>query len=297
MRKTSAIVFEEISESLGFKARIDTLRSIPGGGTFRTYRLETAERPLFIKVHTDRHSAVFLEESRSLNAIAATGCVPVPRVLGHGNSGDISWLVLEWLSLSAGDERSGALLGTKLASLHKVTSTSYGWEATNFIGASEQSNGLSNDWTVFFLEQRLKPQIRMLRKRNIDDNLLMLMDRVLDAVPILLAGHRPEPSLLHGDLWGGNWSKLPDGDPVIFDPASYWGDRETDLAMTFLFGGFPTSFYAAYEEAWPLPDGWLQRRSLYQLYHVLNHANLFGGSYIAQASAMIREICEEAGAL
>ena len=295
MQEMSTIIFNEICKSLGFEDQIHAITPIAGGDTCRVYRLETGELSLFVKLRAKHDSTVFSEESRSLNAIAATGCVPVPQVLGHGSLGDVSWLALEWLSLNAGDERCGALLGLKLAELHKVTSDSYGWEASNFIGANRQSNSVSKDWTTFFVEQRLKPQIRMLRLRNIDNDLSMSLGRVLDATTTLLARHCPEPSMLHGDMWGGNWARLSNGDPVIFDPASYWGDRETDLAMTALFGGFPATFYAAYDEAWPLPKGWVQRRPVYQLYHVLNHVTLFGGSYVSQASTMVREICEEAG--
>ena len=119
---------------------------------------------------------------------------------------------------------------------------------------------------------------------------MLIYSRYLKIILELLAGHQPQPSLVHGDLWSGNASVTVDGEPIIFDPATYWGDREVDIAMTELFGGFPTTFYRGYNEAWPLDDGYKQRKTLYNLYHVLNHFNLFGGGYASQAEKMIQQL-------
>lgn len=160
-----------------------------------------------------------------------------------------------------------------LAAVHGTTSERFGWASDNWIGLAPQENGWSDDWADFFLEKRLKPQAA---KCGLSGH--------LPDVRRILEGHRPEASLLHGDLWSGNAGFTPDG-PVIFDPAVYYGDREADLAMTELFGGFPAQFYSAYG---PLPDGYQVRKHLYNLYHLLNHLNLFGTGYRAQVEATLR---------
>jgi protein-ribulosamine 3-kinase len=183
-------------------------------------------------------------------------------------------LVLEYLSLGA--RADWAAMARMLAKVHRSTSDRFGWQTDNWIGLPPQTNGWSDDWAAFFLEKRLQPQAAKCG--------------LLDALPdvrALLGGHRPRPSLLHGDLWSGNAGFTPEG-PVIFDPAVYYGDREADLAMTALFGGFPGAFYAAYEAEWPLPDGYELRKNLYNLYHLLNHLNLFGSGYLGQVNATLR---------
>ena len=178
--------------------------------------------------------------------------------------------------------------GTRaLAALHRHTAAGFGWNRDNTIGTTPQQNRWTADWAEFFRDRRIAPQLALAATnghglRSQDDG-----SRLLDAIPALLAGHVPAASLLHGDLWSGNAARLQGGDPVVFDPAVYYGDREADLAMCSLFGGFGADFFAAYREAWPLPPGHELRRELYNLYHVLNHANLFGGGYVAQAEAMI----------
>jgi fructosamine-3-kinase len=218
-------------------------------------------------------------EADGLAALRATKTVRVPSIHGLDDRG----LALEWLDLRPLDARSGAALGTALAALHRVRQSRFGWHRDNFIGATPQANTPSNSWLVFFREQRLLPQLARAERNGyrVDGT------RVVESLEVLLGEHEPSPSLLHGDLWGGNAGALPDGTPVIFDPAVYVGDREADIAMSELFGGFPPTFYAAYRDAWPLDDGYGLRRELYNLYHLLNHLNLFGGEYLARCRQAI----------
>jgi len=162
--------------------------------------------------------------------------------------------------------------------------TRFGWHRPNTIGTTPQPNDWAEDWTEFWIDRRIGWQLRLARRRG---GQFPQSDRLLAAIPSLLEGHQPQPALLHGDLWSGNAAVTADGVPVIFDPATYWGDRETDLAMTELFGGFPDRFYTGYRSVYPYEPGYEIRKSLYNLYHILNHFNLFGGGYASQANAMI----------
>jgi fructosamine-3-kinase len=226
-------------------------------------------------------------EVDGLARIAETGAVRVPRVLGEGSDEADAWIELEWLDLLPADAGSDARMGEALARLHAATAPSFGLERDNAIGASPQPNAQSDDWMAFWRERRLAFQLDLALKNGHGGRVQDRGRQLLEALPRFFTGHRPQPSLLHGDLWGGNRGMLPDGTPVVYDPAAYYGDREADLAMTRLFGGFGPRFYAAYEHAWPPDAGAEARRDLYNLYHVLNHLNLFGGGYRAQAEGMI----------
>jgi len=182
------------------------------------------------------------------------------------------------------------LLGEQLASLHRVTADQHGWNRDNFIGSTPQYNTPCDDWLEFWQDCRLKPQLEMSHAAGFRGNLANAGRRLLENLHLLLAGHDPAPSLLHGDLWSGNKAFTPDGQPVIFDPATYYGDREADIAMTELFGGFGADFYAAYNASYPLPDRYPLRRDLYNLYHLLNHLNLFGGGYLSRCERIINNL-------
>jgi fructosamine-3-kinase len=197
--------------------------------------------------------------------------VRAPRPLAHGLRGGRAYIDMERLALGA--KADWPALARMLATLHRRTAPRFGWGKDNWIGLAPQRNAWSADWAHFFVEYRLEPQAR---RAGID----------LPDVTALLEGHRPQPSLLHGDLWSGNAGFTPEG-PVLFDPAVYYGDREADLAMTELFGGFAPAFYVAYREAFPLPEGYELRKHVYNLYHLLNHLNLFGSGYLAQVQATL----------
>jgi fructosamine-3-kinase len=181
-----------------------------------------------------------------------------------------------------------------LAALHRIEGNRFGWWRGNHIGATPQPNDPSPDWPDFWRQRRLGFQLDLAARQGHRGRLQGLGERLLERLPALL-DHRPRPSLLHGDLWGGNLAYDPDGRPVVFDPAVYHGDREADLAMTELFGGFPSRFYAAYQAAWPLDPAYRVRKVLYNLYHVLNHLNLFGGGYLTQAEGMMQRLLAALG--
>jgi fructosamine-3-kinase len=271
---------------------------VGGGSINEAYRLEgTDGSRYFLKLNDVQHLPMFIAEISGLNAIAATDTIRVPRPIAHGSAGNQSYLLMEYLQL--GSRGNTMLLGEQLAALHRCTGNSFGFAQDNFIGTTPQPNGWpseqKDDWIDFWREHRLGFQLRLAAQNGNGVHLQRLGEKLLDALPAFFVGYRPQPSLLHGDLWGGNHAYLPDGTPVIFDPAIYYGDRECDLAMTELFGGYPTDFYATYNSAYPLDAGYAMRRNLYNLYHILNHANLFGGGYVRQAEQMMDKLLVIAG--
>jgi fructosamine-3-kinase len=242
----------------------------------------------FVKVANRGQADMLAAEVEALHAIRETGALRVPVVYATGEAERAAFLAMEWLDIVDGGR--GAALGTALAKQHEATAERFGWHRDNTIGTTPQPNAWCQDWAQFFRDRRLAPQLALAAANGFGGSLQQNGQRLLLAVPTLLKGHRPKASLLHGDLWAGNAGRLEDATPVVYDPASYYGDREADLAMTELFGGFTPAFYAAYAEAAPLAPGYPVRRSLYNLYHVLNHLNLFGASYLARAEAMIAEL-------
>lgn len=252
----------------------------------------------FRKTGAAAQRALFAAEIDGLAALRATGLVRVPAAYGivDHDDGRIS-LELEFLPLAALDRASGARLGEQLAALHRRTGeaqdATYGWPLDNFIGATPQSNRSHRNWAGFFAAERLRPQLALASGNGLERSLRDKGERLAENLGGFFLDYRPAPSLLHGDLWSGNAGQLADGTPTIFDPAVHRGDREADLAMTELFGGFPESFYAAYRSAWPLDAGYETRKTLYNLYHILNHFNLFGGAYLGQARRMIEKLAAE----
>ncbi len=286
----------------GIAARLGTalgdrpVARVRGGSIDESYRWQSEAGPLFVKIASAGRLALLEAEAAGLEALRGAGAVRVPRVLASGTAEDVAYLALEWIELhspSAVAGRGGSAetrLGEALARQHRVSAEHFGWSRDNSIGRTPQPNGWMSDWAEFFRERRLRYQLELARAQGYAGILQGRGAELLGRVDALLASHRPVPSLLHGDLWGGNWGVAPDGAPVIFDPAVYYGDREADLAMTQLFGGFGPRFYAAYQAAWPLEEGAGARATLYNLYHVLNHLNLFGGGYLGQAEAMIERL-------
>lgn len=276
-----------ISEVTGEKFQVDRHNSVGGGCINQGYKISDHSRTYFVKINRAVDVAMFEAEALGLQQIQETQTIRVPQPICWGTAGDSAYIVLEWIELGArGKNQAWQTMGQKLAALHRYKGKSeFGWDINNTIGATPQINTWTADWIQFWVEHRIGYQLKLGRRRggNFPQG-----ERLLTVIPELLAGHQPQPSLVHGDLWGGNASVTPAGEPVIFDPASYWGDREVDLAMTELFGGFPEAFYRGYNQAWPLQAGYQRRKILYNLYHILNHFNLFGGSYESQANQMIK---------
>lgn len=285
---------QAIADSLRTQVEAQPAARVHGGCINECYRWESGRGTLFVKVGAADCAAAFEAEAAGLRELADANAVRVPRVLAAGNAGVQSYLVLEWLDLRPGDAASEALLGEQLAFQHRSGAPQFGWHRDNVIGSTPQHNAPDRDWAAFFRDRRLRFQLDLARS-NGHGGLQERAGVLLELLPAFFSSYRPVPSLLHGDLWGGNCAAGPDGAPVIFDPAVYYGDREADIAMTRLFGGFGHSFYTAYQAAWPLDQAAGTRRTLYNLYHVLNHLNLFGGSYGEQARSMIDRLLAELG--
>lgn len=284
----------EISVALNDEFKLTEHFEVGGGDINLAYRIEGVfgERPasFFVKINHKNRLPMFEAEAVGLQEIEKTQAIRVPQVICCGVESDQSYLVLEYLSLAAGSSDSAKQLGQQLAELHKKTSQNFGWSQNNTIGATEQINTSTENWITFWQEQRLGFQLRLAKQNGADSALSKKGEKLLNNLESLFVDYEPEASLLHGDLWSGNYGYLKEGIPVIFDPAVYYGDREVDIAMTELFGGFPPEFYVAYNEAWPLSKGYQQRKNLYNLYHILNHYNLFGGGYAMQAERMIEQL-------
>ncbi len=282
-----------LSRALGTEVAAGSERSVGGGSINSCARFESDRGPLFVKYGELSSLEMFQAEADGLTELANARAIRVPKVLGVAELDGIAFLALEWIDLRAGTSGSEKKLGELLAAQHRVTRDMFGWRRDNTIGSTPQSNREYADWVQFLREQRLRPQLMLAESNGASKELIDNGARLCEGLAHFFTDHRPSPSLLHGDLWGGNWGSDPSGQPVLFDPSVYYGDREADLAMTRLFGGFGSSFYSAYQSAWPLDAGATSRVALYNLYHVLNHFNLFGGGYLRQALGMIQRLLAE----
>ncbi len=284
-----AALEEAIARATGQPFAIEHAGAVAGGCIHASFTLESGARRYFAKTNDARHAATFAAETDGLLALAGTG-MRVPRPIAQGAADGRAFLVLEHLAFGRDGDAGYRALGRRLARVHGHRGASFGWPRDNFIGLTPQSNAQSASWPEFWQRERLAPQLALAARNGHGDAVGALGERVIEAVPTLLAGHEPAPSLLHGDLWSGNAGFLENGTPVVFDPAVYYGDAEVDLAMTELFAGFPESFYEGYREVRPIGEGYRLRRVLYNLYHVLNHLNLFGDGYLAQAERMMARL-------
>ncbi len=269
-------------------------KALGGGCINRAVRLADDTRAFFVKLNSADRLAMFEAEAAGLRALAEAGGLRVPEPVASGTAAGQAWLAMEYLPLGRPRGDSAERAGRGLAQLHRRTGEAFGWWRDNTIGSTPQTNTPDADWVTFWRERRLGYQLALAARNGYRGRLQAAGERLMEALPRLL-DHDPPVSLLHGDLWGGNLGYLHDGTPVIYDPAVYFGDREADLAMTELFGGFPGDFHAAYREAWPLASGYEVRKILYNLYHILNHLNLFGGGYLGQAQGMIDRLLAEVG--
>jgi fructosamine-3-kinase len=262
-------------------------RPVGGGCIHDAWRLDGRDGPVFLKTHRAEGAWLLDAEADGLAALDACGQLRVPAVLGAGVAGGTAWLALEWLELRTPTRAAEAALGAALARQHLAPGPWFGWPRDNAIGATPQRNAPGNDWGRFFAEQRIGFQLALGAGAGWPRRLLDEGERLCARVPEALKDRRPAPALLHGDLWSGNRAADAEGRPVVFDPAVHYGDPECDLAMTRLFGGFAPEFYAAYDAVLPPAPGRARREPLYRLYHVLNHANLFGGGYVREAQALV----------
>ena len=289
-----ASVARAISEDVRAKLRPQPAQRALGGSINECYRWEGEAGPVFVKVGSPADHPMFAAEAAGLEELSQANAVRVPQVRSVGRNGAHAWLALEWMQFSrTAPAAAESALGERLALQHRHAAAAFGWSRDNTIGRTPQSNGWAESWVAFFRERRLRYQLDLATRNGYAAQLRPQADDLLERLGGLFTDYQPVASLLHGDLWGGNWAAAESGEPVIFDPAVYYGDRETDLAMTRLFGGFGRDFYAAYEAAWALDAGARTRRDLYDLYHLLNHLNLFGDGYIPGARAVIRGLLAE----
>lgn len=262
---------------------------VSGGDISAAWRFATKGGDLFIKTAPLSAADMFAAEADGLAELKSASAIRVPQVVQTGRGNNVVYLALEWLDMEQADSTVERCFGEQLAEMHRTTRDQFGWHRDNTIGLTPQINTRSDDWVQFFREHRLGFQLTLAMQNGFAGDLKDRGERLLKRLPIYFEGEEPVASLLHGDLWSGNWG-CSNGVPVIFDPAVYYGDRETDLAMTRLFGGFGRDFYDAYESNWPFPEGHVERQHLYQLYHVLNHLNLFGSAYLGRAVELINRL-------
>lgn len=269
---------------------ITAVQPIAGGDIHRAYRLALAGgQYLFLKTNTSpQAAAMFRTESQGLALLGASRSIRTPKVFAHGSTPDgHAYLLLEYIAPGYINRLFWETFGRALANLHGNTSAQFGFAHDNFIGRLPQPNTRHDKWATFYAEERLWPQMLQARELGYFD---AAAEQQLDRLCRNLGWLCPEepPALIHGDLWSGNFLCDAAGQPILIDPAACFAHREMDLAMSRLFGGFDTTFYAAYEEAWPLETGFEKRLEIYQLYYLLVHVNLFGGGYAGQAEGVLR---------
>ena len=271
-----------VSEVFGNNILIKRKTPLGGGCINQCFKLLLSDgAEVFAKENASAHANLFAEEARGLKALANVPGPRIPEVLWNGDDGSRQALILEYIPSSGKHPGFFPAFGKQLADMHRAAiSGRFGFDSDNHIGASPQINPWTDSWVEFFIHARLVPQVETaVRQGKLGGSLAKGLERLYGKLPDLLP--EPEhPSLIHGDLWGGNFMCGPDGEPVLIDPAVSYSHREADLAMTRLFGGFSGEFYAAYNEEYPLPPDYRERDELYNLYHVLNHVNLFGESYL-----------------
>ena len=283
----------QISAATHTSFQVKESRSIGGGCINQAYRISDGSQHFFVKLNASGSLDMFAAESAGLEEIRQSAAIRVPQPICYGCNDEIAWLVLEYLNLNQNSRGKSSDLGEQLAAMHRVTSPQYGWYRDNTIGQTPQINSQSSNWIAFWRTQRLEYQFKLAQRNGFAGKLQNLGEQLLSDLDKFFPNVSPSPSLLHGDLWGGNYAYDDKGNPVLFDPAVYYGDRETDIAMTELFGGFPADFYSAYRYNYPLDSGYNIRKQVYNLYHILNHLNLFGGSYRHQAEHTINTLLAE----
>ena len=280
-------IINNISEIINDK--ITQTTAVGGGCIAESFRVKTASgRQYFLKT-VRNNSNMFRAEADGLCELAKPACIGVPGVIAVGDD----FLLMEYIERGRASSDFYFKAGEQLARMHRHTNPEFGFVRDNYIGSGRQFNIATGtektDWAEFYFNKRLLPQYNLAVQNAYDNSEFKSLFLTLEShLPKILEGSENTASLLHGDLWSGNMMCNGDGNPVIFDPAVYYGNRETDIAMTLLFGGFPEEFYAGYDSHYPLADGWRNRMPVYQLYHILNHLNLFGKSYYNEAITILR---------
>ena len=281
----------ELATNTSFK--IIDIQAVSGGCINSGYLIQSNNNRYFIKLNQTHLVPMFKAEFAGLAEIAKTKTIKVPKPILFGKTSEHAFLVLEHIELFSGNKQSDSQLGQQLAALHKTPQEFFGWHQNNTIGSTPQINTSTEQWPIFWQTNRLNFQLSLAEQNDFKGCLIESGKRLSNTLHHFFKDYTPQPSLLHGDLWSGNAAVTKQGEAIIYDPACYYGDRETDIAMTELFGGFGPHFYSAYNEYYPLDSAYSTRKTLYNLYHILNHLNLFGSSYQQQAQNMIDSLLSE----
>jgi len=283
----------QIERAIKQPFKISNIQAVSGGCINSAYLIQGQANSYFIKLNQAHLIAMFEAEFAGLKEITETQSIRVPKPVLSGVINNHAFLVLEAITLANGNFQSDQQLGQQLATLHRFKQPFFGWHTDNTIGSTPQQNNASDNWLSFWQHKRLGFQLALAEKNAYSSKLIQSGEKLNSSLDYFFTDYAPHPSLLHGDLWSGNAAISEHGEPVIYDPACYYGDRETDIAMTELFGGFSPHFYQAYNDSYPLHPEYEIRKTLYNLYHILNHLNLFGASYQQQAQNMIDSLLAE----
>lgn len=283
------IIIQHIESATRQPFKLLKAQALVGGDINAAYRLQGEDRSFFIKLNSPARFSMFEAEAAGLQDLAQTQSIRVPKFIVCGSTTEHAFLVLEYIALNNLNTHSEQLLGQQLAQMHRQKQAYFGWHRDNTIGSTTQINNHCQDWVTFW-QQRLGYQLKLAAANGYGGHLQTLGEKLRADLKPWFSGYQPQPALVHGDLWGGNVAADEQGNPVIYDPACYFGDRETDIAMTELFGGFGSAFYQAYQAVYPLDSGYDRRKTLYNLYHILNHLNLFGQGYLHRAENMLNKL-------
>jgi len=290
------VITQQLSQILNRHCDYRAHRTVSGGCINQSYLLQcTNGDEYFVKLNRPQLADMFAAEFVGLQTIYGSHSIRVPQPYCSGSAPGHSFIVMQSLRFGGrGNANSMREFGRKLAAMHRNQETQgkFGWELDNTIGSTPQINSFNRDWVTFWRDNRLGYQLRLAAANGYRGNLQQYGEQVLLRLNNLFP-EQPAAAMLHGDLWSGNYAVCENGEVAIFDPAFYFGDRETDIAMTELFGGFSADFYAAYNEAYPLAAEYAIRKTLYNSYHIINHLNLFGLSYLRQAESMLQRLISE----
>jgi protein-ribulosamine 3-kinase len=278
----------KIEEKLGSK--IKSFTSLSGGCISDAYKITTNDKSVFfLKYNPSTSNDMFVREANGLTELAKSDAIRVPEVLGF----DDDYILLEYISTGNKKKNFFEEFGRNFAEMHKFTSESFGFFEDNYIGSNPQKNipaeKEKSNWVEYYFNKRILFQFKLSEKLgNSTEELRKWISILENKIQEIIGNSNEKPALLHGDLWSGNYMVDENGSAVLIDPAVYYGNREADLGMTKLFGGFGSEFYKTYNEIFPLEDGYEYRENIYKLYHILNHLNLFGGGYYSQAISLIK---------
>ncbi|UAB68723.1 fructosamine kinase family protein [Vibrio sp. SCSIO 43132] len=284
-------ISQQLSEVLVFEYKIKEKVRISGGDISQSYMISDGEQRYFVKTNDRSFLPRFELEAEGLQSLTQTDSLFLPEVVHVGHCKDHAFLILNYIPCKPLEgAKASYRFGLQLAKHHNWgDQKEFGFDSDNYIGATLQPNSWHKNWARFFSEQRIGWQLQLMKEKGVEFG---NSDLIVSAVYDRLSHHHPRPSLLHGDLWSGNVANTPVG-PMVYDPAPYWGDAECDIAMTELFGGFMIDFYQGYESLRPLSESYSSRRDVYNLYHILNHCNLFGGHYLDDAQTIVDSLLSE----